>query len=173
MEIELERTFLLKYKPEDLEKSPCCEITDIYFPREVEHPVLRLRNRNNEKFEITKKVRISEIDLTEQEEHTIILSKKEYEALAKVDGRKIRKIRYYYEMPGGQKAEIDIFKDKFEGLSVVDFEFKTKEEKEKFTAPDFCLVEISQDEKLAGGILSGGSYAKIEKHLKQYNYKKI
>ncbi len=42
MEIELERTFLLKYKPKDLEKYKSVEILDIYFPYSSEHPVLRL-----------------------------------------------------------------------------------------------------------------------------------
>lgn len=173
MEVELERTFLLKYKPEGLEKSPSCEIIDIYFPAEARHPVLRLRSRNGKEFEITKKSQINENDLSEQEEHTITLSQREYSALAKAKGKKIHKKRYYYKMPNGQKAEVDIFLDGLAGLNVVDFEFKTRKEKEKFTAPDFCLAEITPDEQLAGGILAGGDYSKIEKHLEQYNYKKI
>ena len=70
-------------------------------------------------------------------------------------------------------AEVDIFKDKLEGLGVADFEFKTKEEKDKFVKPDFCSDEVTQDVYLAGGILAGGEYSKIEKHLEKYNYKKI
>lgn len=172
MEIELERTFLLKYKPEDLQKSPCCEILDIYFPEEARHPVLRLRSRDGKKFEMTKKIRINENDLSEQEEHTIILDQQEFDALSKAGGKRVHKTRYYYEA-GGRKAEIDIFLDKLKGLGVVDFEFKTREEKEKFVALDFCLVEITPDEALAGGILAGGEYSKIEKHLEQYNYIKL
>ena len=56
MEIELERTFLLKYKPKDLEKFPSSEILDIYFPEEAVHPVLRLRRKDGKKFEMTKKI---------------------------------------------------------------------------------------------------------------------
>lgn len=164
---------MLKYKPEGLEDSPYCEITDIYFPETARHPVLRLRNRDNKKFEMTKKICINADDQTEQEEHTIILSKEEFDSLFKAGGKRLQKIRYYFDMPSGQKAEIDIFKDDLKGLAVVDFEFKTREEKEKFSAPDFCADEISPDEELAGGILAGGDYAKIEKHLAKYNYQKI
>jgi CYTH domain-containing protein len=173
MEIELERTFLLKYKPENLEQSPSCEILDIYFPETSEHPVLRLRSRDNKKFEMTKKFSCGSHDGSEHEEHTIKLSKEEFDSLVKQDGKRIFKKRYYYETPNGIKAEVDIFLEKLKGLCVVDFEFNTNEEKEKFIPPDFCSSEITPDIQLAGGILAGGEYEKIEKHLEQYNYKKL
>jgi CYTH domain-containing protein len=173
MEIELERTFLLKYKPEGLDKCKSVEIYDTYFPKEEFHPFLRLRNKDNKKFEMTKKFPINGKDSSEQVEHTIILSDGEYKELAKLDGKEVRKIRYYYELPNGQIAEVDIFKDKLEGLGSVDFEFKTKEEKEKFIAPDFCLAEVSQDKWLAGGMLAGGNYLEAQKFLEKYNYKKL
>ena len=173
MEIELERTFLLKYKPKDLEKYPHHEITDVYFPKEEFHPVLRLRNIDNKKFQMTKKFPINGKDSSEQEEHTIILTKQEFDAMAKASGKKVVKVRYYYQLPGGQRAEVDIFSDKLKGLGLVDFEFKTKEEKENFMATDFCLAEVSQDKWLAGGILAGKGYKDIEKVFKKYNYKKI
>jgi CYTH domain-containing protein len=122
---------------------------------------------------MTKKFPVNENDISEQEEHTIILSEEEFKNLFKAGGKKIRKIRYYYDVPEGPSAEIDIFKDKLEGLAVVDFEFKTREEKRNFMPPDFCLAEITPDVAIAGGILAGGEYSKIEDHLKRYNYKKI
>ena len=173
MDLELERTFLLKYKPEGLEKSKSCEIIDVYFPKKARHRVLRLRSRDGQKFEMTKKVQVNQNDLSEQEEHTILLSREEFDALSLAEGKEVHKKRYYYELPGGRTAEIDIFLDKLSGLAVVDFEFRTREEKEKFEAPDFCSAEITPDEELAGGILAGGEYSRIEKHLEKYKYKKI
>ena len=61
MEIELERTFLLKHKPENLENSLFCEITDIYFPLEERHPALRLRNRDGKNFTGKQKERAREM----------------------------------------------------------------------------------------------------------------
>jgi len=173
MEIELERTFLLKYKPEGLEKCPRCELTDIYFPIDEFHPVLRLRSRDGKKFEMTKKFPISGVDSSEQEEHTIILSKKEFNALAQAPGKKVVKTRYYYTTPDGQKAEVDIFKDRLKGLAMVDFEFDDRTKKDTFKMPDFCLADVVQDKWLAGGILSGKKYSDLEKAFKKYNYKKI
>lgn len=173
MEIELERTYLLKYKPEDLDKCKSVEIFDIYIPKEEHHPVLRIRSRNGEKFEMTKKFPIKGNNSSEQEEHTIVLSEKEFNALTKLDGKKVRKIRYYYPFGGDQNAEVDIFLDELKGLCLVDFEFKTKEEKENFVAPEFCLAEVTQDKWLAGGILAGGNYKDTEKFLEKYNYKMI
>jgi CYTH domain-containing protein len=122
---------------------------------------------------MTKKFPMSEKDSSEQEEHTIILSEKEFDSLARAGGKKVVKVRYYYDTPSGQKAEIDIFKDKLIGLALVDFEFNDKKKKDEFTMPDFCLADVGQDKWLAGGILSGKSYSDLEKAFKKYNYKKI
>ena len=173
MEIELERTFLLKYKPKDLDKHKSVEIFDIYIPKEEFHPVLRVRGRDRKNFEITKKFPIAGNNSSEQEEHTIILSKKEFDALSKLESKKVRKIRYYYDMPGTKKVEVDIFLDELKGLCMVDFEFKTKKDKDSFVAPDFCLAEVTQDKWLAGGMLAGGKCSDLEKVFKKYKYKKI
>jgi CYTH domain-containing protein len=170
MEIELERTFLLKYKPEGLDRCKSVEISDVYFPQSVEHPVLRLRKKGDKR-ELTKKFPIDGKDSSEQEEHTIILSEKEFEEFFKLEGKELRKIRYYYPV-GGLTAEVDVYQDKLRGLCVVDFEFKTKEQKNKFLMPNFCLCEVSQDKTFAAGLLAGKKYGDIESFLKSLNYKK-
>ena len=91
MEIELERTFLLKKIPEGLKDCKSIEILDIYIPRSAPHPILRIRKRG-EVFEMTKKAPI-ENDSSEQEEQTISLSKEEFSELSALDGKKLRKIR--------------------------------------------------------------------------------
>ena len=54
IEIELEKTYLAKYLPGGLKDSPSKEIKDIYIPESIDHPVLRIRKRDD-KYEITKK----------------------------------------------------------------------------------------------------------------------
>lgn len=173
MEIELERTFLLKYKPENLDKCKSVEILDVYFPKEEFHPVLRIRSRDNKDFEITKKTPQNGNDSSEQEEHTIKLSKDEFIALSKLNGKRVRKIRYYFILENGCNAEIDIFLDDLKGLCMADFEFKTKKEKDNFIAPAFCLAEVTQDKWSAGGMLAGGNYAEAQKFLDKYGYTKL
>lgn len=171
MEIELERTFLLKYKPENFDRCKSVEIRDVYFPLSSEHPVLRLRKKGD-KLELTKKFPIDGKDSSEQAEHTIILSKAEFDNFSKLGGKNLRKIRNYYPM-GSLTAEIDVYQDKLEGLCVVDFEFKTKEEKDNFVMPDFCLCDVSQDVIFAAGLLAGKEYSDIESYLNKLNYKKV
>ena len=170
-EIELEKTYLLKYFPKDIKEKPSIEIFDIYIPKSADHSILRIRKRG-EVCEITKKEPIHGNDSSEQSEHTISLSEEEFLALKDVDGKKLHKIRYVYPC-GKNMAEIDVYLDDFKGLMFVDFEFKTREEKDAFVMPDFCLAEITQEKFCAAGWLAGKKYSDIEPFLNKYDYKKI
>ncbi len=171
MEIELEKTFLLKYKPERLERCNSVEIIDIYIPKSAEHPNLRIR-KLGEKYAITKKQLINGNDSSEQTEETIPLSSEEFKELTLLEGKRFRKIRHYYPFKG-LIAEIDIYLDDLKGLGIVDFEFKKREEKDSFKMPEFCLADVTEEKFCAGGILAGKKYEDIEPFLKKYNYKKI
>ena len=171
IEIELERTYLVKQLPEGLDGCAKKEILDIYVPETIDHPVLRIRKKG-EKFEITKKQPIHGSDSSEQEEHTIKLSSDEFDALAKTKGKRVRKIRYDY-MYKGIKAEIDIFQDDLAGLVLADFEFNDINIKDSFKVPDFCLVDVTQDKTFAGGMLCGKKYSDIEIRLHELGYTRI
>lgn len=171
MEIELERTFLLKEFPVDLKTLEFKEVFDIYIPQAVEHPILRIRKKGD-KFEITKKHPIEGGDSSRQSEETIPLTKEEFLELTKLQGKRVRKIRHYYKI-GADMAEIDVFQDELKGLILVDFEFKTIEGKNDFTMPDFCLADVTQEKITAGGILAGKKYSDIEAVLEKYNYKRF
>jgi CYTH domain-containing protein len=171
MEIELERTFLLKYIPPNLKKSKSKELIDIYIPKSSKHPHLRIRKRGN-KFEITKKVPIKEKDSSEQHEFTIVLDSEEFKSLTKVNGKKIRKIRYFYPV-GGRICEIDAFQDDLKGLVVADFEFENVEQKNNFEPPDFCLADVTQDLTIAGGYLAGKKFSDIKDKLVKYGYRRL
>ncbi len=171
MEIELERTFLAKFLPPGLEKANSKEILDIYIPATVDHPCLRIR-KVGEIMEMTKKSPIKGNDSSEQKEETIKLNQEEYDALTSISGKRFRKNRYYYNFEN-QVAEIDVFQDGLKGLVLVDFEFTSSEEKNKFQMPDFCLADMTQERFAAGGILAGKEYADIKPFLDKYNYKKI
>jgi CYTH domain-containing protein len=169
--IELEKTYLVKKIPENLKNCKFKEIIDVYIPKTSEHPKLRLRKKGNS-FELTKKEQINKEDASNQEEQTIVLNEEEFNALNNIDGKKVRKIRYFYEYEG-KIAEFDIFQDLLSGLVVVEFEFATAEEKEDFKMPDFCLADITQEKFIAGGIICDKSYEDIEGELKRFGYEKI
>ena len=171
--IELERTFLAKKIPDELKNCKFKEIIDIYIPKNIQppkHAPIRLR-KNGDKYEITKKEVVNN-DYSQLREQTIILSEGEFKEFLKIDGKKIRKIRYYYNYKG-KTAEIDVFQDKLKGLILIDFEFENEEDKANFEIPEFCMVEVTNEDFIAGGILCGKSYEDIKKELEEFNYKPL
>jgi len=171
IEIELEKTYLIKKLPLDLENFPHKEIIDMYVPAQAVHPALRLRKKGD-KFEMTKKQPIHGTDSSEQEEHTIKLNREEFDSLIRSGGKKARKIRYEY-IHNGIKAEIDVFKDGLTGLVLVDFEFADPKKKNSFKMPDFCLADVTQDKTFAGGMLCGKKYSDIEARLRELKYVRL
>lgn len=169
--IELEKTYLAKKLPENLKSCKFKEIIDVYIPKLSDHPKIRLR-KNGDRFEITKKEPINRKDTSNLKEQTIILTETEFNALNKLEGKRVRKIRYHYDY-NGQMAEIDVFQDDLRGLVVVDFEFASLKEKNNFQMPNFCLVDVTQEDFIAGGMLCGKSYKDIKNQLIKFGYKKL
>ena len=170
-QIELEKTYLVKFIPEGALQAKSEEILDVYIPVSKDHPTLRLRKRGR-KFEITKKFPVEEKDSSCQNEHTIELDEEEFESIAGVEGKRVRKVRYVFEYEG-KMGELDVFQDGLKGLILVDFEFETIKEKDALQTPDFCLADVTQEKVFAGGMLCGKTYLDIEPFLKKYKYKRI
>ena len=169
-EIELERTFLAKYLPEDLGDFE--ELEDNFFPRDSKHPVLRLRRRGD-RLLMTKKTLKGEGSFTEFVEETIKLSPEEHSFFSCLDGKRHSKRRYSYDFADKVKCEIDVYQGDLKGLVLVDFEFADVEAKKNFVVPDFCLREVSGMEFLAGGVLCGKKYEDIEERLSELGYEKL
>lgn len=165
---ELERTFLIKYLPENILNGEYKQIIDIYFPVDSKHPKLRLRKRGDE-YELTKKTLVNEGDASNQIEQTITLSEDEYQSIAKLPGKKIHKLRYKYDY-NGYICEIDVFKENLEGLILVDFEFDNLEDLNNFQMPDFCLADVTQVDFIAGGMLAGKTIDEVKDKLQDLNY---
>ena len=167
--VELERTFLAKAVPKGLNAGK--EMLDIYIPKSAEHPKLRIR-KMGDRFEITKKNPVKEGDASEQIEQTIALTKEEFDDLSKLEGKRTSKIRYTFDF-NGAKCEVDVLQGSLKGLVIIDFEFKTKKEKDEFRMPDFCLVDVTQEKFLAGGMLCGKKYNDIKEKLEKLGYKPL
>ena len=169
--IELERTFLAKELPK-LTDCKFKDMLDIYIPKAINHAPIRIR-KNGDKYEMTKKQPLNEGDSSRLVEQTINLSEEEFDALEKeVAGRRVYKRRYLFDFEG-RIAEIDVFLKDLEGLVLVDFEFEKEEEKQAFVMPPFCLVDVTQEHFIAGGMLCGKGYSDLEPDLARFNYKKI
>lgn len=166
---EFELTYLAKRLPANFSVSGSSkEIVDIYLPASSDHATLRIR-KCGDVYEITKKEPVSGTDSSHQTENTIPLTKEEFADLSTLQGKRVRKIRYYYE-ENAVTYEIDIFQDTLKGLVLVDVEFTSNEEKAAFVPPEWVLAEVTQEKFVAGGVLCGKSYGDIERELVRYGY---
>ena len=157
--VELELTYLARELPEEIFSTKPTKMTDVYVPESSEHPRLRIR-RKGEGYEITKKVPVSEGDSSKHLESTIPIDKDEFKALAKSSSKQVSKYRYNVVIDGSP-AEVDVFDGDLSGLVVIDFEFNDEISKSKFTPPDCCLVDVTEEMFIAGGILAGKKYEDI------------
>ena len=171
-ELELEYTFLANKLPEEIEGVHPKRLVDIYIPDlGGNHAHLRLRQKG-ENLEITKKVLVNANDASTQIEATIQLDADEFEALSAVSQKRVVKDRYFVSIDGFP-AEVDVFREKLEGLVLIDFEFSSEDERAKFVKPEVCLADVTQEEFLAGGLISGKSYGDIASELARFNYRPL
>lgn len=167
--LELELSYLASSIPPGLESCEHKEIADIYFPADTNHAKLRIRQEGNS-YELTKKTQADPDDAGAQHEENVELTADEFAALAKGDGRKLAKTRYY--LPYQDRiAEVDIFSSRLKGLVIIEFEFDTSDEKNAFVKPDFCLADVTQEDFIAGGVLAGKTYQDITPELERFGYK--
>lgn len=167
--IEQELTYLAAGLPAGINDVNPIRLKDIYIPdTDGVHPRLRLRKKGD-KYEVTKKVPLTEGDASAHTEMTIPLSEEEFTTLENTSVKTVEKDRYNLTIDG-HEAEIDVFTGKLEGLVVIDFEFDSEESKNAFTAPDVCLADVTQEMFIAGGKLAGKSYSDIQSELDRFKY---
>lgn len=171
IELEREKTYLLARLPKDLASCKSEIIRDAFVSAAYGHPVLRLRQRGD-RYEITKKQLVDGQDASRQEEHTIQLTREEFDVLNAVPAKRFAKRRYYLNIDG-HNAEVDVYLEGLAGLAIVDFEFAGDEAMQAFTMLPICLADVTQEEQLAGGMLAGKTYQDLQPILDKYNYKPL
>lgn len=126
--MEIERKYLVKYLPENLEKFEQKRISQGYI---CTNPVVRIR-RSNEDYYLTYKSR----GLMAREEYEMPLTAETFEhMLPKIDGILIDKIRYMIPLNEKHVAELDVFQGKLAPLRLVEVEFESIEEANAFVPP--------------------------------------
>ncbi|MDO5519975.1 MAG: CYTH domain-containing protein [bacterium] len=155
--MEIEKKFRVKHLPEALETYEKKVIEQGYL---CSNPIVRIRKSNEEyiltyksKFGIDKELSKLARVCNEVE---VPLTDTGYEHLKqKVDNKLVRKDRYIIPLENGLKAELDIFKDHLEGLTIVEVEFQDEEAIHAFVAPEWFGEEVSQDKRFSNNYLSG------------------
>lgn len=154
--MEIERKFLVKQVPDNLEQYKCKVIEQGYL---CKNPTVRIR-KSNEDYILTYKSRMGVEKSSERtakvlNEVEVPLTKEGYEHLKKkVDNNMIAKRRYLIPLENGLIAELDIFEQQLKGLAVVEVEFKNEGEANAFCAPAWFGEDVSLDNRYTNGSLS-------------------
>lgn len=136
---EIERKFLIKEMPADIESYPFHIIEQGYLSVS---PVVRVRRQDDEYY-LTYKGK----GLKVREEYNLPLTKESYEHLImKADGNIISKKRYLIPIQDGKyTVELDVFKSPFAPLIMAEVEFDSEEEADAFVMPDWFLEDVTGD----------------------------
>ena len=133
--MEIERKFLIKELPKNLETYPCRHLEQGYLSTA---PVVRVR-KDNDKYELTYKGKGAMV----REEYNLPLTAESFEHLKqKIDGRLIVKKRYM--IPYGELTiELDVFEGDLAALTLAEVEFSSEEEATAFEAPDWFAEDVT------------------------------
>lgn len=137
--MEIEKKFLLRELPENLQQYQHSEICQGYLCRE---PVLRVRKQDDCYF-LTYK---SKGMMVRQEEEFTLTETAYLHLLEKADGRLITKTRYFIPYTC-HTIELDVFHGEMEPLVMAEVEFETESEAQTFCPPDWFGEEVTFDKK--------------------------
>lgn len=144
--MEIERKFLIKKMPSDLEDYESHLIEQAYLNVK---PVVRVR-REDETYYMTYKGG----GMMAREEYNLPLDAPSYShLLQKADGNIITKRRYLIPLEL-YTIELDIFSGLFEGVVVAEVEFPSIEKAESFTAPDWLGEDVTYDGRYHNSAMS-------------------
>ena len=145
--MEIERKWLIKTVPADLESYPHHIIEQGYLNTA---PVVRIRLQDDN-YILTYKGG----GMMAREEYNLSLDAPSYAHLrTKVDGRIISKIRYIIPLEDGLKIELDHFSSPIEGLYLAEIEFESVEQAETYTAPDWFGDDVTYDARYHNSVMS-------------------
>lgn len=133
--MEIERKFLIKKLPENLNSYPVRHLEQGYL---CTAPVVRIR-RDNDNYELTYKGKGCMV----REEHNLPLTREAYEHLReKIDGRLIVKKRYMIPLDK-YTVELDVFEGDLAPLMLAEVEFSSEEDANAFVAPDWFAEDVT------------------------------
>lgn len=134
--MEIERKYLVKKLPDNLEQYPCKHIAQGYLNTD---PVVRIR-RSNDSYTLTYKGK----GLMVREEYNLPLNAESFEHLkSKIDGILIEKRRYLIPFAEKYTIELDIFDGELAPLQLAEVEFQTEEEANAFIPPAWFGEDVT------------------------------
>lgn len=144
---EIERKFLIKKLPENLENFKNYEIKQGYIST---NPTIRLRQQDKKHI-----LTIKSSGLMKKQEYELELTKEQFEQLwLKIEGNTVEKIRYIIPLNSGLIAELDVYKGFLSGFMNVEVEFNSTKDAIMFDIPDWFGQEVTQDSRYSNSSLA-------------------
>ena len=173
MGVEIEKKFLVKELPDNLEKYSFHRIEQAYLNVS---PAIRVRREDDEYYMTYKGIRGGDPDNIGQTEYNMPLTAEAYEHLAtKADGNVIRKKRYLIPLnddafdeaaletdpdlekavkTGMIKIELDVFEAPFEGRVLAEVEFPSEETARIYHPAEWFLKDVTGDRAYSNASMS-------------------
>ena len=140
--MEIERKYLVKYLPEAMIGAKVEQIEQSYVSTRPVVRARRIQTEGEETFILT----VKGGGMLVREEYELDMDREAYDRLvAKKDGIVLKKDRYLIPLDEELTAELDVYKEPYEGLFTVEVEFPSVEAMERFQAPDWFGEDISED----------------------------
>ncbi|MCX6823592.1 MAG: CYTH domain-containing protein [candidate division SR1 bacterium] len=148
MALEIERKFLIKNIPMDIEQFPHKEIIQGYFNDPTTGKSIRVRHIG-EAYKITRKKGFGLV----REEIETDITKEEFDQLRfQVENHFLEKTRY--DIPyEGVMIELDIYKN-LQGLKTAEIEFSNKRDAKKFETPEWFGEELTRMREASNGYIA-------------------
>ncbi len=149
--MEIERKYLVRTLPEDLEQYPHVEIEQAYL---CTSPTLRIRRMGDDYILTVKEHLSTSSSAIHNREEEFALSAENYRSLlSKCDSGHVSKTRYRIDLRRQMKdgayvglvAELDIFHGRHQGLLLVEVEFPNSQIADSFVPPSWFGEDVSCD----------------------------
>ena len=145
--MEIEKKYLTENIPFSLDGFDKKEMSQCYISLS---PTIRLRKEDN-----TYVLTVKSKGTVAREEFELEITEEEYNRLKlKSETPEVIKTRYYIPLENGLTAETDIYYGNLKGLITTEVEFKTIEDAENFTAPEWFGKDVTMDNRYKNTSLS-------------------
>lgn len=139
---EIERKFLVKTLPENLDQYPNKDIIQGYLAIGTDGTEVRLRKKGEKYFETVK----SSGDKTRSETE-VEITKNQFDVLwVATEGKRVEKNRYEIQYED-RVIELDVYRVNLDGLLSAEVEFPNESESNVFIPPEWFGEEITSDKR--------------------------
>ena len=138
--------------------------------RYIDGSNMRLRQQSDDEnepvFKLTQKLPTDATGARQGLITTMYLTEDEFQLLANLPAKMLRKTRYSVPPFG-----IDVFEDALTGLVLAEAEFNSAEDASALSLPSFIVREVTEDLRFTGGELVRVSRQELEKLLAEFQIK--